>query len=87
MEQPQADIGSLHQDIARSQSIHIGDQKDVGECQRGMISDATTKQGNEILLWIQGPIRFFFSYYFSHFPTELELLIKDLTPYRDFHVL
>ncbi|KAG2707238.1 hypothetical protein I3760_05G139400 [Carya illinoinensis] len=45
MEQPQADIGSLHQDIARSQSIHIGDQKDVGECQRGMISDATTKQG------------------------------------------
>ncbi|KAF5449678.1 hypothetical protein F2P56_030098 [Juglans regia] len=45
MEQPQADIGSLHQDITRSQSIHIGEQKDVGECQKGMISDATTKQG------------------------------------------
>lgn len=85
MEQAQADIGSLHQDITRSQSVHIVEQKDVGECQKG-ISEATKKQGNEILLLIQGPISFFF-FIISHFPTELELLIKHLIHFRDIHVL
>ncbi|XP_059448528.1 transcription factor MYB124 isoform X1 [Corylus avellana] len=45
-EQAQAEIGSLHQDIRTgSQSIHIGEQKDVGECEKGVIFGATTKQG------------------------------------------
>lgn len=45
MEQTQAEIGSLHQDIGTGlQSIHIGEQKDVGECEKGVLSGATTKQ-------------------------------------------
>lgn len=60
-EQAQAEIVSLHQDIRTgSQSIHIGDEKDVGECEKGVIFGATTKQGNEILNGIPGPISFLF---------------------------
>ena len=60
-EQAQAEIGSLHQDIRTgSQSIHIGEKNDVGECEKGVIFGATTKQGNEILYGIQGRISFLF---------------------------
>lgn len=59
MEQAQAEICSLYQDIrTRPQSIHIGEHADVGEFETGVTSGATTTQGNEILHWIQGLISF-----------------------------
>ncbi|XP_075658417.1 transcription factor MYB124-like isoform X1 [Castanea sativa] len=46
LEQGHAEICSLHQDIGTgSESIHIEEQKDVGECENGVISGATPKQG------------------------------------------
>ena len=65
LEQGHTEICSLHQDIGTgSESIHIEEQKDVGECENGFISGATPKQGNKILYGIQGPTSFliFFIY-------------------------
>uniref|UniRef100_A0A7N2LAX3 Uncharacterized protein n=1 Tax=Quercus lobata TaxID=97700 RepID=A0A7N2LAX3_QUELO len=46
LEQAHAEICSLHQDTGTgSESIHIEEQKDVGECESGVISGATPKQG------------------------------------------
>ncbi|KAM3706668.1 hypothetical protein ACJW31_03G167500 [Castanea mollissima] len=46
LEQACAEICSLHQDTGTgSESIHIEEQKDVGECENGVISGATPKQG------------------------------------------
>ncbi|KAG2702294.1 hypothetical protein I3760_06G083000 [Carya illinoinensis] len=46
MEQAQAEICSLYQDIrTRPQSIHIGEHADVGEFETGVTSGATTTQG------------------------------------------
>jgi hypothetical protein len=86
-EQAQAEIGSLHQDIRTgSQSIHIGEQKEVGECEKGVIFGATTKQGNEILYGIQGPISFLFLLF--KIPHWIRITDKNIWSYcRDIHVL
>ena len=49
-EQSQAEIGVPHQDVGHvSQSIHVGEEICVGECDKVMICGGTTEQGNETL--------------------------------------
>ncbi|KAB1208024.1 Myb-related protein B [Morella rubra] len=46
MEQAQAEMGSVHQDLGTgSQLCHIGEEKDGSECEKSLISGAATKQG------------------------------------------
>lgn len=54
-EQIQAEIGAAHQDVGPgSQSIHVGEESCVGECDKGMICGGTTEQGNEFSITYQG---------------------------------
>lgn len=61
MEQAQAEMGSVHQDLGTgSQLCHIGEEKDGSECEKRLISGAATKQGNEILYGMQESLNFGF---------------------------
>ena len=45
-EQTQAELGASEQDIGHvSQSMAIGEESCVGECDKGMLCGATTEQG------------------------------------------